>query len=302
MSRTVVAGLDGSAESQAAAEWAAREAELRGRELRLLHVKEKWGPTYGYVPLVEAAASAEYEAGRIPRDARERLAARHPGLAITTGLEDGKPVEVLAEAADGAEVLVLGSRGLSAVTGFFVGSVSQSVIARAERPVVLVRVGQDESPYRQAPDGSGPLEGDYRPVLLGLDLSRPCEELIAYAFDAAAARGATLRVVHGWSLPPVYGYPAMVPAPTPQGELEASVAKALRDTLRPWRAKFPGVEVEEECVVGRAADHLAQASADACLTVVGRRIRRAAAGVHVGPVTHAVLHHSVAPVAVVPHP
>ena len=40
MSPTITVGLDGSPESRAAAEWAAREARLRGLPLRVLHVRE----------------------------------------------------------------------------------------------------------------------------------------------------------------------------------------------------------------------------------------------------------------------
>jgi nucleotide-binding universal stress UspA family protein len=71
--------------------------------------------------------------------------------------------------------------------------------------------------------------------------------------------------------------------------------------MRPWRAKFPGIEVTEQLVTGRAAHHLVDAAADADLLVVGRRIRRHAMSPHTGPVTHAVLHHAASPVAVVPH-
>ncbi len=53
---------------------------------------------------------------------------------------------------------------------------------------------------------------------------------------------------------------------------------------------------------GTAAGHLVEASKEASLLIVGRRIRRAAVGAHIGPVTHAVLHHATTPVAVVPHP
>jgi len=67
-------------------------------------------------------------------------------------------------------------------------------------------------------------------------------------------------------------------------------ASALTDALRPWRGKFPEVDVKAQCVVGRAADHLVDASKDASLSVVWRRVRRAAIGTHIGPVTHAVLH------------
>ena len=49
------------------------------------------------------------------------------------------------------------------------------------------------------------------------------------------------------------------------------------------------------------ANLLVAASREASLVVVGRRVRRNPLGAHIGPVTHAVLHHSTAPVAVVPH-
>ncbi|WP_326648879.1 MULTISPECIES: universal stress protein [unclassified Streptomyces] len=53
--------------------------------------------------------------------------------------------------------------------------------------------------------------------------------------------------------------------------------------------------------MGHAQDHLVDASKDASLLVVGRRIRRSAIGTHIGPVTRAVLRRATAPVAVVPH-
>jgi len=61
------------------------------------------------------------------------------------------------------------------------------------------------------------------------------------------------------------------------------------------------VEVVEQTAVGNAGAHLVDAAADASLVVVGRRIRRTSLGARLGPVTHAVLHHATAPVAVVPH-
>ncbi|MEH0407506.1 universal stress protein [Streptomyces scabiei] len=98
-----------------------------------------------------------------------------------------------------AELPVLGSRGLGAVTGFVVGSVSQRLIARSARPVVLVRARQglgDE--HLPAPDGISPEEiprTPYRDVVLGLDTARPCDDLIEYAFAAAGRSGA--RVLAG---------------------------------------------------------------------------------------------------------
>ncbi|MEV5971478.1 universal stress protein [Streptomyces sp. NPDC051921] len=241
-------------------------------------------------------------AERVPREAADRLREGHPGLEI--GIEQvlGRPAEVLLSAADTAEVLVMGSRGLGALGGFLAGSVSLPVIARAERPVVVVRGGEQTADARLSGTGDRVVDrGRDGDVVLGLDLSRPCDELIAFAFQAAAARSARLRVVHGWADPAAFGYDPAAVDPGHRVAWGHREASTLTDVLRPWRGTFPAVEVTEQCVIGQASDHLVDASKDASLLVVGRRIRRAATGTHIGPVTHAVLHHATAPVAVVPH-
>ncbi|OLZ73197.1 stress-inducible protein [Streptomyces amritsarensis] len=310
MSRTVIAAVDGSAASLAAAEWAAREARMRRLPLHILHVWQDWSPAFAHAPFAgvdntpdEGATVTQQWARRVPRAAADRLRQGHPGLKITVEQVNGRPAQVLLSAAEKAEVLVLGSRGLGGLAGFLAGSVSLPLIAHAERPVVVVRAGERaEDELRARSGGHGDRKGQYRDVVLGLDLSRPCDELLAYAFEAAAARAATLRVVHGWRVPVVDGYDPAAADPGHGVALGLREAGTLTDVLRSWRGEFPQVEVEEQCLVGRPAGHLVEASQDASLLIVGRRIRRAAMGAHIGPVTHAVLHHARTPVAVVPHP
>ncbi|MGP3948983.1 universal stress protein [Streptomyces sp. 7N604] len=299
MSRTVTAGLDGSRESLAAAAWAAREARRRGLPLRLVHAWE--AQPYVTDPLVGPIAQRHWSE-RIPREAVAALRQQYPGVEITADQIAGETAAVLSAAAEDAELLVLGSRGLSGVAGFLVGSVALATVARARGPVVLVRAGEVAEDEHQ-PDSQGlpSTTTPYRDVVLGLDLTRPCDEVIEFAFDAAARRAAVLRVVHGWSLPPIHGYGPEAIAPEPDDDFGARQDRALSDALRPWRAKFPGVEVIEQAMIGRPAHHLVDASADAGVMVVGRRNRRSPVGTHIGPVTHAVLHRSSAPVAVVPH-
>ncbi|MFE7389074.1 universal stress protein [Streptomyces sp. NPDC057582] len=50
-------------------------------------------------------------------------------------------------------------------------------------------------------------------------------------------------------------------------------------------------------MIGKGDSHLAEASRDASLVMVGRRERRLSIGAAIGPVTHAVLHHAAAPIA-----
>ncbi|NUK06855.1 universal stress protein [Streptomyces lunaelactis] len=291
MSRTVTVGLDGSNESLAAAEWAAREARLRGLPLRLVNV---WEPQpYIQAPLL-GGETLQHWAERIPRETADELQLRHPDVEITADQVAGRPGTILPDEARDAELLVLGSRGLSGVAGFMVGSVGMATVAHTERPVVLVRA-EEKTEDERAP---GPTAN--RPVVLGLDTEHPDDSVIEFAFDAAARRATALHVVHGWNLPPyfAYGLPA---DPRMNAQLAAQEADSLAETLRPWRQKFPAVEVIERSRSGKPANHLVDASRDASLVVVGRRTRRSPLGAHIGPVTHAVLHHATSPVAVVPH-
>ncbi|MFI6624987.1 universal stress protein [Streptomyces sp. NPDC050528] len=294
MVRTLVAGLDGSPESSAAAEWAAREAELRGLPLKIVHVWEPVPDPLAQAPLM-GAETQQHWSERIPREAGEDLRRRHPGLEVTVEQVTGTPSDALVDAAKDAELLVLGSRGLSGVGGFLVGSVGLSVVARAELPVVLVRADE------QAADGTSPVsDTPDRPVVLGLDADVPADAVIEFAFAEAARCGTSLRVVYGWNLPPYYAYGLALDAGL-HDELSREETDSLTEALRPWRQKHPEIEVALEPRVGSAADHLVDASRDASLVVVGRRIRRSALGAHIGPVAHGVLHHSTAPVAVVAH-
>ncbi|MFH9712969.1 universal stress protein [Streptomyces luteogriseus] len=300
MSRTVTVGLDGSPESRAAAEWAAREAKLRGLPLKLVHVWEPVPEPIAQAPLVGSETRAHWSE-RIPREAAEGLRLRHPGVDAAVEQMSGRPAYALAEAAKDAELLVLGSRGLSGIGGFLVGSVGAAVIARTETPVVLVRSGEQAADeHEKDPAGIPSAATAYRPVVLGLDTDRPHDTVMAFAFEEAARRGTALKVVHGWNLPPyfVYGLPA---DPQLDAELGRQDAAALAGVLSPWRQKYPDVEVVEESRCGSPANHVIDASHEASLVVVGRRIRRSPIGARIGSVTHAVLHHATAPVAVIAH-
>ncbi|MCT7353870.1 universal stress protein [Streptomyces sp. 15-116A] len=298
MPRTVTVGLDGSAESRAAAEWAAREARLRGLPLKLVQVWEPVPEPLAEAPLL-GAETHQHWSERIPREAAADIRRRHPGVEVTAEHLTGRSYEVLPRLAKEAELLVLGSRGLSGIGGFMVGSVGMMVLAQAERPVVLVRSGEQAADEHETDLAGNPSEATpFRPVVLGLDTASPDASVLEFACEAAAHRAASLRVVHGWGLPPYYAYG--IPSDVADA-LTRQQADALTEVLRPWRAKFPEVEIVAESRSGKAAEVLVDAARDASLMVVGRRIRRSPFGAHIGPVTHAVLHHATAPVAVVAH-
>ena len=300
MPRTITVGLDGSPESRAAAEWAAREAKLRGLPLKLVQVGEPVpGPT-AQAPLL-GAETHQHWTERVPRESADGLRLRHPGVEVTTEQLTGRPAEALVEAAKDADMLVLGSRGLGGIGGFLVGSVGLAVVAHSERPVVLVRAGEQAADEHQMdPAGIPSAATAFRPVVLGLDVASPDEALIGFAFDAAARRSVPLRVVHAWNPPPYYAY-GMALEPAVEREMAKGDALILSEVLRPWRQKYPDVGVVEKSGYGSPSLLLIDAAREASLVVVGRRIRSSSVGAHIGTVTHAVLHHSTAPVAVVAH-
>ncbi|MGW0627044.1 universal stress protein [Streptomyces sp. NPDC002758] len=302
MSRTITVGIDGSPESRAAAEWAAREARLRDLPVKLVQVWEPVPEPIAQAPLL-GAETHQHWTERVPRETADGLRLRHPGVEVTTEQITGTPGEVLAAQARDAEMLVLGSRGLGGIGGFMVGSVSLSVVAHAERPVVLVRAGEQAADEHEPdPMGIASAATGFRPVLLALDVEGPDAALVEFAFDAAARRSTPLRVLHAWSPPPYYAYAyGMALDPEINRSLAQTDAAALTDVLRPWRQKFPDVEVVAESRFGSPAVELVEASREASLVVVGRRIRRSPLGSHIGHVTHALLHHSTTPVAVVAH-
>ncbi|MFC9679650.1 universal stress protein [Streptomyces sp. NPDC056948] len=301
MSRTITVGLDGSPESRAAAEWAAREAAQRRLPLKILHVWEPAPEPIEQAPQLGVETRQDWSE-KIPRETAEGVGLRHPGVEVTSEHLTGHPSKVLGEAAKEAELLVLGSRGLSGIGGFLVGSVGLAVVARAERPVVLVRAGEQAADEHEKDAAGIPSAATrYRPVVLGLDTGHLDATVIDFAFDAAARRGTALRALHGWHLPSWFVYGRGAGDVYRYDEVVRSQARALTDALRLWRDKYPSVEVVEVSRSGGAAAHLIDASRQASLVVVGRRVRRSPFGAHIGPVTHAVLHHAAAPVVVVPH-
>ncbi|MFI2642181.1 universal stress protein [Streptomyces sp. NPDC018610] len=289
MTRPITAGVDGSEESLAALAWAGREAERRALPLRVV---QAWRfETHDAFDLGDRDAQRERVRDRLA-DAARTLADRHPRLTVTTDAVEDGAVDALVAAAADAEALVLGSRGRGPLVGFLVGSVGQQVIAEATRPVVLVRA--DDEPAAEAAG---------REVVVGQHGDpEDSAETLRFAFATAAARGATVRAVRAWTLPPVFAYsPGSLKLLDEAGGLEPYEKKALAEALRPWRERFPDVPVVEHVEMGSAGQVLLSTAGHAQLLVVGRRARRTAVGARIGSVAYGVLHHAGCPVAVVPH-
>jgi nucleotide-binding universal stress UspA family protein len=137
---TVVVGIDGSAEAEAALLFAAEEARLRSLPLRIVCAWEASAPTYvgeAFAPTADGLVEAQRHADEVLRTALERLAVE--GTVETDALSiEGHPDAVLVEQARDAALLVVGSRGRGTAASLLLGSVSQRLAQHAPCPLVIV--------------------------------------------------------------------------------------------------------------------------------------------------------------------
>ncbi|MEU9048204.1 MULTISPECIES: universal stress protein [unclassified Kitasatospora] len=134
----VVVGVDGSPSSHAALRWAVRQADRIGATVDAVGV---WEPParYGWsAPVVDTSFDQEIAQRRFTEELHEVLGPDRP-VKVNEQLVLGNPAAVLLEAAAGAELLVVGSRGRGAFARALLGSVSQQCALHAHCPVVIVR-------------------------------------------------------------------------------------------------------------------------------------------------------------------
>ena len=135
--RRIVVGLDGSPQSLSALEWAAHQAELTGFVVEVVMTWE-WPIEYGwaflpgsdYVPTARPQAILDQAIGVFQK--------KHPTVTFHPSLIEGHAASALVSASQGAEVLVVGSRGHGAFAGMLLGSVSQHCVAKARCPVLVL--------------------------------------------------------------------------------------------------------------------------------------------------------------------
>ncbi|MFE0463384.1 universal stress protein [Kitasatospora sp. NPDC058965] len=134
----VVVGVDGSPSSAAALRWAVGHAQLIGGAVAAVAA---WEPLVDYgwsAPVVDPAFDEDQARRRFAGELDRVLGAARP-VPVTEHLVRGDPAEVLLDAADGAAVLVVGSRGHGRFTRALLGSVSLRCAQHATCPVVIVR-------------------------------------------------------------------------------------------------------------------------------------------------------------------
>jgi len=137
----IVVGVDGSQPSQEALAWAMRQAELTGSSVDAVIA---WhdpvvigGMPHGPVAVLEQAAFGEFAATTLGNSIHDVGA--HSSVSVNPVVRRGNAAQELIDAADGADLLVVGSRGHGGFAGALLGSVSQHCVHHAPCPVVIIR-------------------------------------------------------------------------------------------------------------------------------------------------------------------
>ncbi|MFE0512998.1 universal stress protein [Streptomyces sp. NPDC058964] len=284
MTLPLVAGIDGSDSSLLALDWAVDEAGRLGAPLRVVYASLWERYELALPATVQGRPSEQVLAEHVVASAAERAERRNPDVKVTTDILLEEPAAALVREGDGASALVTGSRGRGRLKGTLLGSVGLAVAGRARCPVIVVRG-----------DAAG-TAGRHERILLGVGDSDTSPGAVRFAFREAELRGCVLDVIRAWRSPACRSRHREDAANSPEAE-----ASALLDTLLEGVvAEHPQVRVHRTTLEGPAGKILVNRSAAADLVVVGARRRTSPVGFQLGPVSHALLHHALCPVAVVP--
>ena len=262
MAGRIVVGVDGSAHARQALRFALAEAALRGARVDVVGswaVPPLAATGVGMIPAFDLLRA---ELGDSASEVLARELAEVPdaaaGVEVEQHVAQGDAAGVLVEAAAGAELLVVGSRGRGGVTGTVLGSVSRACLHHAPCPVAVVH-------------DAGPTERSR--IVVGVDGSPGASAALEWACAEARLRDVGVYAVCAYDEP--WGIASLgMSSAAAVAELRTALAADAEGALEAAQAAAPeGVGVTGEAVQGAAGPALVSASDGSALLVVGSRGR-----------------------------
>ena len=292
----VLVGVDGSAASLFALDWAAAAALTHGLTVHLVCCYAL--PSFtaasldgGYAALDDTAI--QQGARAVLAEAQARAESR--GVRVKSSVMTGDATSVLVEMSRTVRLVVVGTRGRGGFADRLLGTVSSALPAHAFCPTVVVPM----RPARRGEDVETlPLDPVHR-IVVGVDGSSASEMALRQAIREAKAWGAELTAVAGAPLGSGAGAIAWLPAAIDHESVLADVAEGLNVVVDRALVDLPGIEVKRHALDGTGASLLIEFSTATDLVVVGSRGRGGFAGLLLGSTSQAVLHHAACPVMVV---
>ena len=280
----IIVGVDGSPASRVAVDWAARDAALRGADLKLVHVLVPPAVmAFPDVPMPSGFMEWQEEEGRRLLDSAVKTVEEAGAqVEVSTDLVSGPAVPALADLSSSAQMIVVGCRGHGALARGLLGSISTGLAHHAHCPVAIIH---DEDPLMPHPAMAS--------VVVGVDGSPASESAVAIAFEQASFRGVDLLAVHAWSDTGVFEFPG-----ADWSTLQAAGEQTLSERLAGWQERYPDVPVRRVVVADKPARQLLEQAESAQLLVVGSHGRGGIAGMLLGSVSTTVLHGARMPVII----
>ncbi|AGA70725.1 universal stress protein UspA-like protein [Desulfitobacterium dichloroeliminans LMG P-21439] len=141
MLKKILLAFDGSENALKAADYAIAMAKSNNGSVKILHVRETVTsyPSRVVFDAAEMEKELSSEAEAIIAQGIAKFA--DSGVEVKAEIKTGDPAEVICEEAEkmGATEIIIGSRGMNAVSRFFIGSVSQKVLTHAHCTALVVR-------------------------------------------------------------------------------------------------------------------------------------------------------------------
>lgn len=273
----IVVGVDGSDSAIAALGWAVQEAERHDATVVAVLA-------WSYLDQRHADRTDTFDPAYTEAEAQAALQATVDAVSSSRPIETRAvcdlPVPALLDASQGADLLVVGARGLGGFKGLLLGSVSERMLERAPCPVAIIRELAE-------PDGA-------EAVVVGIDGSPEATAALHWAAAEARARQTELRVVHAWHVPYL--------APAPTGKLVEAVEEGAREVLDEalQDPALADLQVTGHLQLDGAAQAVLAVAGDAALIVTGASGRGRISRAVLGSTTRQLAHHAHCPIVVVP--
>ena len=292
----ILLATDGSEDANLAAHAAIDLSARIGAEVHVVHAWQDVRPAALPAMAVDEYARAyehwEQEAGQFLEEQAERL--RNAGGTVAgVHLKKGRPADEIVGLAEelGADLIVVGSRGLGAIKRLMVGSVSEGVVSLAPCPVLVMRGGEGTWPPAR--------------IVVGADLSEEAKKASELAMSFGGALGAEVLLVLAYERHMVMSRGMVDPRPLIEADRARNQAREALSRLSAGLESVVGARPESRAVLGDAANVIQEAAEEdkkPTLVVVGRRGMGAVARVALGSVSSAVLRSASGPVLIVPFP
>ena len=279
----ILVGIDGTERGERALEWAARYGAREGAELTLIAVVDPAAArAYG---IDKQTGDAAIEG--VLQEAKGRVLAKYPATEVDTMISVGKVVDCLVDAAEGCDMIVMGSHHGASVGETVGGAKGLRVSVSVDIPTAIIPCDWEQG------------SSNHR-IVVGVGPDESSINAIRFAVREAITDGEQLDLVSGWGLPAILTKPAeaMGGGLDPVGE---QYQRNLEQLAAELKAENEELDVVAHAVEGSSPTRaILNYAKDSKLLVLGTHSRSTLGRTLFGSVTHSVLLNLCVPTVIVP--